>query len=59
MTIQKQLKIKGEGITACIKNSGFGAKSKVGTFNKSKCQTESEVHLNPLLFIHAKRYAQG
>ncbi|GIV30289.1 MAG: hypothetical protein KatS3mg028_1355 [Bacteroidia bacterium] len=40
--------------TACIRNSGFRAKSKVSTFNKSQCQTESEVLFNPLLLIHAK-----
>ena len=30
----------------------------VSAFNKSKCQTESEVLFNPLLLIHAKRYGQ-
>ena len=45
--------------TACIRNSGFSAKIKVNAFNKSFCQTESEVLLNPLLLIHAKRYQQG
>jgi hypothetical protein len=49
---------KGEGITACIRNSGFSAKLKVSAFNKSLCQTESEVLFNPLLLIHAKRYEQ-
>jgi hypothetical protein len=39
-----------------MKNSGFSAKSKVSAFNKSQCQTESEVLLNPLLLIHATRY---
>lgn len=29
--------------TACIRNRGFSAKSKVCAFNKSQCQTESEV----------------
>jgi len=29
----------------CIRNSGFSAKSKVLAFNKSHCQTESEVLL--------------
>jgi len=43
-------------VTACIKNSGFSAKSKISTFKKSQCQTESEVLLNPLLLIHANRY---
>jgi hypothetical protein len=41
-----------------MKNSGFRAKSKVSAFNKSLCQTESEVPLNPLLLIHANRYRQ-
>lgn len=40
-----------------MRNSGFSAKSKVSTFNKSQCQTESEVLFIPLLLIHAKRYA--
>ncbi len=47
---------KAERTTACIRNSGFSAKLKVSAFNKSKCQTESEVLFNPLLLIHAKRY---
>ena len=42
-------------LTACIRNSGFSGESKVSTFNKSQCQTESEVLFNPLLLIHAKR----
>ena len=46
-----------ERTTACIRNSGFSAKSKVSAFNKSQCQTESEVLFNPLLLIHAKRQA--
>ena len=41
--------------TACIRNSGFSANSKISTFNKSQCQTESEVLFNPLLLIHADR----
>src|SRR5690625_1888396 len=45
-------------VTACIRNSGFSAKSKVSAFNKSQYQTESEVLFNPLLLIHAKRCAQ-
>jgi hypothetical protein len=49
-------KKNNERPTTCIRNSGFSAKSKVSAFNKSKCQTESEVLLNPLLLIHAKRY---
>ena len=53
----KETQEKGEVLTACIKNSGFSAKSKVSAFNKSRCQTESEVLLNPLLFIHTKRWA--
>ncbi len=44
--------------TACIRNSGFIAKSKVSAFNKSHCQTESEVFFNPLLLIHANRCPQ-
>jgi hypothetical protein len=44
--------------TACMKNSGFSAKLKVSAFNKSQCQTESEVLLNPLLLIHANRCTQ-
>jgi hypothetical protein len=44
-----------ERTTACIRNSGFSAKSKVCAFNKNQCQTESEVLFNPLLLIHAKR----
>jgi hypothetical protein len=46
-----------ERTTACIRNSGFSAKSKVSDFNKNQCQTESEVLFNPLLLIHAKRQA--
>lgn len=42
-----------------MKNSGFSANSKVSAFNKSQCQTESEVLFNPLLLIHAKRYLQA
>lgn len=45
--------------TACIRNSGFNAKSKVSAFNKGKLQTESEVLFNPLLLIHANRYRQA
>lgn len=48
---------KGEGITACIRNSGFSAQSKVIAFNESQCQPESEVLFNPLLLIHANRWA--
>jgi hypothetical protein len=36
---------EGQLLTACIRNSGFSAKSKVSAFNKSHCQTESEVLL--------------
>ena len=46
---------KYERTTACIRNSGFSAKSKVSAFNKSQYQTESEVLFNPLLLIHANR----
>src|SRR5690606_41805520 len=42
-------------LKACIRNSGFSAKSNVSAFNKSQYQTESEVLFNPLLLIHAKR----
>ena len=49
---------EGQLLTACMKNSGFSGKSKVSAFNKSQCQTESEVRFNPLLLIHAKRYGQ-
>jgi hypothetical protein len=42
--------------TAFIRNSGFTAKTKVIVFNKSQCQSESEVLFNPLLLIHAKRW---
>jgi len=52
------VKIKGkerQHLTAGIRNSGFIDKSKVCTFIKSQCQTESEVLFNPLLLIHAKR----
>jgi len=45
----------GFSSTSGIRNSGFSAKSKVSAFNKSQCQTESEVLLNPLLLIHANR----
>jgi hypothetical protein len=48
---------KPEPLTACMKNSGFNAKSKVSAPDESQCQTESEVLLNPLLLIHAKRQA--
>ena len=50
-------KKNNERTTACIRNSGFSAKSKVCTFYKSQYQTESEVLRNPLLLIHAKRCA--
>lgn len=50
---------EGQLLTACMKNSGFSAKSKVSAFNKSHRQTESEVLLNPLLLIHAKRCQQA
>jgi hypothetical protein len=50
-----RLKKEKRLLTACIRNSGFSAKSKVSAFNKSQCQTESEVLFNPLLLIHAKR----
>ena len=49
---------KAEPLTACIRNSGFSAKLKVSAFNKSKCQTESEVLFSPLLLIHANRYSK-
>ncbi len=51
------MEIKNERTTACIRNSGFSAKSKVCTFNKSKSQPESEVLFNPLLQQAAKRWA--
>jgi hypothetical protein len=44
---------KYERTTACIRNSGFSAKSKVCTFNKLLRQTESEVLLNPLLRLYS------
>lgn len=44
-------------LTACIRNSGFSGKPKVSAINKSQCQNEGVVLLNPLLLIHAKRYA--
>lgn len=47
---------KADRITAGIRNSGFGAKSKVSAFSGSQCQTESEVLFHPLHLIHAKRY---
>lgn len=50
--------MKRQPITACIRNSGFSAKSKDSAFNKSQYQTESEVLFNPLLLIHANRYLQ-
>jgi hypothetical protein len=58
MIIVKKMKYKrnAEPLTACIRNSGFSAKSKVSAFNKSQCQTESKVLFNPLLLIHAKRW---
>ena len=52
---------EGQHPTACIRNSGFSAKSKVSTFNKSQCQTESEVLLNRYfsytqnVIFHSKR----
>lgn len=49
---------KYESLTMYKNNSGLGVKSKVSAFNKSQRQTESEVLLNPLLLIHAKRYKQ-
>lgn len=50
-----QKKKKYDRTTACIRNSGFCAKIKVNAFNRSFCQTESEVLFNPLLLIHARR----
>jgi hypothetical protein len=50
------VELKPEPLTACIRNSGFSAKLKVCTFNKSQYQPESEVLFNPLLLIHANRY---
>ncbi len=44
-----------ERTTACIRNSGFSAKTNVSAFNKSQCQTEREVLFNPLLLIHTNR----
>jgi hypothetical protein len=44
-----------------IKNSGFSAKSKVSTFNKSQYQIETEVLLirhcakHPTVSLHAKK----
>lgn len=55
MDNEKNNRIEKLATTACIRNSGFSAKSKVSAFNKSQCQTESEVLFNPLLLIHAKR----
>ena len=46
-------------LTACIRNSGFSGKPKVSAINKSQCQNEGVVLLNPLLLIHANRYGQG
>lgn len=46
MTNKEQL------LTACKRNSGFSAKSIVCAFNKSQCQNESKVDLNPILIIH-------
>lgn len=45
----KTVKKKHERLTTCIRNSGFIAKPKVCAFNKSQCQTEKEVLLNPCL----------
>lgn len=56
--LEKTRKKEGQHPTACIRNSGFSTKSKVGTFNNSQCQTESEVLFNPLLLIHANRWQQ-
>lgn len=47
---------EGQHLTACIRNSGFSAKSNGSAFNKSQCKTESEVLFNPLLLIHANRW---
>ena len=49
--------MKKRCLTACMRNSGFSGKTMVSAFFKSQCQTESEVIFNPLLLIHAKRYA--
>lgn len=57
MDKKSKLEKKPEPLTACIRNSGFSGKSKVCAFNKSKYQTKSEVLFNPLLLIHADRYA--
>lgn len=57
LKLENKKRKKNEPPTACMKNSGFSAESKVCAFNKSKCQTESEVLFNPLLLIHAKRYS--
>jgi len=58
LKIENKKRKKNEPPTACMKNSGFSAKSKVSAFNKSQCQTESEVLFNPLLLIHTKRCGQ-
>ncbi|KPQ14264.1 MAG: hypothetical protein HLUCCX10_11045 [Algoriphagus marincola HL-49] len=49
-------KMNTERTTACMRNSGFSAKSKVCAFNESLYLTESEVLFNSLLLIHAKRF---
>ena len=55
LKLRNEKRKNNEPPTACMKNSGFSGKSKVSDFNKSQCQAESEVLLNPLLLIHAKR----
>jgi hypothetical protein len=45
--------------TACMKNSGFSAKSQFCTFNKSQCQIENEVLFNPPLRKAENRYASA
>jgi hypothetical protein len=52
----RRTKKNTERTTACIRNSGFSAKSKVSAFNESQCQTESEVLPSPPHRKFANRY---
>jgi hypothetical protein len=45
-----------ESTTTYIRNSGFIGKSKICAFNKSQCQTESELLFNPQLLIQANSF---
>ena len=47
--------MKHERTTACTRNSGFSAKSKVTAFNKGQSQIENKILFNPLLLIQVKR----